>query len=222
MCGRYTLVNPMAFVDAFGPALVRAPLQGPRYNVAPTQEVPVLFVQEAQRVLEVMRWGLIPPWAKDPAIGSRMINARAETAAQKPSFRSAFRSRRCLLAADGFYEWKKVGSVKQPMYIRVDEGKPFALAGLYEIWSPDQTDRIVSCTILTSEANTLLKSIHPRMPVILPHEHHEAWLDSSLSDPAKLQPMLRPFDAARMDAYPVSKYVNSPGNDSPECVAPLQ
>ena len=190
MCGRYTLTSPARFFETFRPDAVEADFAAPRFNVAPTQKVPVIVVGEQQRCLRAMRWGLIPPWADDPSIGNRMINARAETAASKPSFRSAFRKRRCLVLADGFYEWQKTEGGKHPMFIRVDGGEPFAFAGLFEIWDKGKQGPIQSCTILTTEANAVLKPIHDRMPVILSPEQHAAWLDPQQDDRDELQAML--------------------------------
>ncbi len=217
MCGRYTLSTPVGVLaEEFG-LFGSLPEVPPSYNVAPTQEVAAIMEGGGERRLEMLRWGLIPSWAKDPAIGARMINARSETVAEKPSFRGAFKKRRCLIPADGFYEWQKTNGGKQPYYIRMENGRPFALAGLWEIWDRDG-EEIRSCTILTTEANRLVGEIHHRMPVILPPEDYELWLDPSIQEADPLLPLLNPYPADPMEAYPVSRFVNSPKNDGPGCV----
>jgi len=220
MCGRYTLTTPTQLLrERF--ALVSAPnVLPPRFNIAPGQDVAVVRHGRARR-LEMFRWGLVPSWAKDPAIGNRMINARAETLAEKPSFREAFRRRRCLVLADGFYEWKKEGKQKTPMYVRLRSREPFAFAGLWESWHPSGTEEIRSCTIVTTTPNQLLVPIHDRMPVILALDEYDAWLEAEPRAAEELRDLLRPFPADRMEAYPVSRLVNSPANDRPECVAPV-
>lgn len=222
MCGRYTLTAPGdAIVEAF--ELDSVPEVSPRYNIAPTQEVAILRKDRAsgRRQLEKVRWGLVPSWAQDPTIGNRMINARSETAAEKPAFRSAFKRQRCLVVADGFYEWRKnPDGSKQPFFIHLRDGRPFGIAGLWEHWEKG-AEPFDSCALLTTGPNELMATIHDRMPVILPPEKYDAWLDSGTSDRAELESMLTPFDAARMEAYPVSRYVNSPANDSPRCLEPV-
>ena len=198
-----------------------------RFNIAPTQ--PIAAVRQLgpgePRQLDALRWGLIPSWAKDPAIGNRMINARAETLAEKPAYRAAYRQRRCLVLADGFYEWQKTASGKQPYYIRLADDRPFAFAGLWERWQ-DKTLKdapvLESCTIITTDANQLVQPIHDRMPVILAPEDYEQWLDPSLDAAEQLAPLLRSYPAEKMTAYPVSSLVNRPTNDSPECIQPQQ
>ncbi|HEX9029364.1 MAG TPA: SOS response-associated peptidase, partial [Anaerolineales bacterium] len=172
--------------------------------------------------LDYFVWGLIPSWAKDPSIGSRLINARADTLAEKPSFRSAYRRRRCLIPATGFYEWKaNPGSkTKTPMYITLASGKPFAFAGLWENWHSPDGSQVLSCTIITTEPNELMAGIHNRMPVILPEEAYAVWLDANDRGPDELNPLLKPFPAEQMAAYPVSRQVNSPQVDSPELILP--
>lgn len=195
---------------------------GPRYNIAPGQ--PVAAVRESGergRELVLLHWGLVPHWTKDPNSGNKMINARAETLAQKPSFRAAFVRRRCLLPADGFYEWKALNGRKQPYSIRSKDRRPFALAGLWEHWE-NQTTVIESCTIITTTANELLRPLHERMPVILAEEDYDRWLDCSNQDPQTLQHLLRPYDPNQLIAYPVSTRVNSPKNDDSECIAPIE
>ena len=220
MCGRYTLTSPIeVLAEEFG---VTGPLPEvqPSYNVAPGREVAaVLTGSDGGRRLEVLKWGLVPSWAKDPGIGYRMINARSETAAEKPSFRKAIKERRCLILADGFYEWRKVGNAKQPFHFKMEDARPFAFAGLWERWERDGQE-IRSCTILTTEANDLVREVHERMPVILPPENYEAWLDPDTRDPSPLLPLLAPYPSGAMTAYPVSRAVNSPSNDGPMCVEP--
>jgi putative SOS response-associated peptidase YedK len=219
MCGRYTLRTPVdTLVEEFG-------LTGPlpevpvRYNVAPTQEVAAVLAEDDERHLEMLRWGLIPSWADDPAIGNKMINARSETAAEKPSFRGAFKKRRCLIVADGFYEWQKMGNGKQPYYIRMKDGSPFAFAGLWEVWDK-YGEEIRSCTILTTAANELVGEIHQRMPVILPPENYDVWLDADMREAEPLRDLLRPYRDDVMEAYPVSRKMNKPSNDEPGCIEP--
>jgi putative SOS response-associated peptidase YedK len=221
MCGRYTLKTPGKLVaDLFG--LAEEPSLFPRYNIAPTQPVPVIRVLRAnpdtkQRELVPLRWGLVPSWADDPAIGNRLINARSETVSSKPSFRGAFRHRRCLVPADGFYEWKKEGSKKQPVYIRKKDGQPFAFAGLWEEWEREG-EVIESCTIITTAANDLMAEFHDRMPVILEPKDYGLWLDPGVQDPKLLEPLLRPFPSGEMEVYPVSRLVNDPRHEDPKCI----
>lgn len=221
MCGRYTITDSRRVAEAFELDAIEADLSRPRYNIAPTQNVPAVLVRDGARVLVDLHWGLVPSWAKDRTIGARLINARAETLASKPSFRSAFAQRRCLIVADGFYEWARRGAAKQPMYIRVDGGAPFAFAGLYERWRLETPEALASCTIITTEPNMLLKPIHDRMPVILPREAYAAWLDPAQTDPAALAVLLKPFDADWMTAQPVSHHVNSPRHDDKQCIAAI-
>ncbi len=219
MCGRYTLKTPverLAEEFGFDDSSVELP---PNYNVAPTQEVAVVLAENGHRRLELLRWGLIPSWADDPGIGSRMINARSETAPEKPSFRRAFRERRCLIPADGFYEWKRVNGGKQPFYIHMKEERPFAFAGLWESWKEDGGPEVRSCAILTTRPNALAREIHDRMPVILPAGSYAAWLDPE-AEKEELVALLAPYPEDEMEAYPVSRFVNSPQNNDPRCVEP--
>lgn len=222
MCGRYTLTTPGELIaDVFD--LAEAPHVEPRYNVAPTQEVAAIRRDEpgGERRFARLRWGLVPHWADDPAIGNRMINARAESAAEKPAFRTSFKTKRCLVLADGFYEWKKVeGGKKQPWYFRLETGDPFAFAGLWARWTRGGGEPVESCTVLTTDANPLVRRIHPRMPVILDPEHHDLWLDPAVEDRERLEAVLDAFDPARMIAFPVSTRVNSPANDDPSVIDP--
>jgi putative SOS response-associated peptidase YedK len=222
MCGRFSLgVNLDDLIDAF-PDFTFPPETEPRYNIAPTQNVMVVPNNTAGHV-SFFRWGLIPSWAKDMDIGSRLINARGETLAEKPSFRAAYLRRRCLILADGFYEWQTIpgSKAKQPMYIQLATKKPFAFAGLWELWRPDDTP-ILSCTIITTEPNALLAPIHNRMPVILPPDTYALWLDPAEQKPIALNHLLTPYPADLMTAYPVSRLVNSPANDTPACIVPYQ
>ena len=191
----------------------------PRYNVAPTQEVLTVTSDGAENGGQFMKWGLIPFWAKDPSIGSRMINARAETVAEKPSFRQAFQKRRCLVLADGFYEWRKEGRLKVPMRIVLKSGEPFGFAGLWETWRSPEGELVRSCTIVTTVPNAVMEPIHNRMPVILAKETETLWLDPANSDTAELRELLVPYPAGEMEAYEVSRLVNSPGQDLPDCIA---
>jgi len=223
MCGRFTLtVDPGELQEAF-PGLKVESTPQPRYNIAPTQPVAVI-ANTGEYKLDYFNWGLIPSWAKDPEIGSRLINARSETLGEKPSFRNAFRRRRCLILADGFYEWKTVPDLKSkmPMYIHLKSGRIFAFAGLWEIWSSPDGSEIRSCTIITTQPNELMQSIHNRMQVILPTEALKDWLDPADRTPASLSKWLSPFPPGEMEAFPVSRLVNSPQNDVPECIQPVK
>lgn len=224
MCGRFTLRAPASVVAAqFG--LFEMPPFAPRFNIAPTQPVAVVRCAAgelaSQRELTWLRWGLIPSWAKDPAIGNRMINARAETVSEKPAYRTAFRRRRCLVVADGFYEWQRSGGRKQPFFIRMRDDRPFAFAGLWESWQGRKEGPVESCTLLTTAPNELLEPIHNRMPVILGSGDYQQWLDSAVQEPEPLELLLRPFPAGGMVADPVNTYVNSPSRDDPRCIDPL-
>lgn len=221
MCGRYTLTvdaSVLATLFDIGPLMEIEP----RYNIAPSQLVPIVRANaQGEREWAVVRWGLIPSWAKDAKIGNRLINARAETAAKKPSFRSAYKHRRCLLPADGFYEWVKIGTGKQPNYIRFADGRPFSFAGLWESWTPPEGEIVESCTILTTRPNSLISGLHDRMPVILQPDRFEDWISESPLSPEGAEAMLLPFPADEMEAVPVSRLVNSTKNDDPRCVEPV-
>jgi putative SOS response-associated peptidase YedK len=228
MCGRFTLTAPPdvlsellgldpGWVSTIGVASWR-----PRYNIAPGQNVVAARVRdgEGSREPALLRWGLVPSWAKDPKIGNRLINARSETAAEKPSFRTAFSRRRCLVPADGFYEWQRSGKTKQPFCIRLVDDRPFAFAGLWEHWQDPAGIELESCTLLTTTANDLLAPIHDRMPVILRPADYQRWLDPVLQKVDPLLPLMAPFPASEMRAYPVSDSVNSSTHDDPRCMEP--
>ena len=221
MCGRYTLRTPLKRVaELFDAHPTGDWHQPPRFNVAPSQVVAVVRMnaESGQRELVGLNWGLVPHWAKDATIGNRMINARAETVASKPSFREAFRRHRCLVIADGFYEWQKdAGGSKQPFYIRLKEDRPFAFAGLWARADKLETP-IETCTIVTTNANDVIRPIHPRMPVILDNDACQTWLSADKDEADRLQELLRPYPAGPMIASPVSTIVNSPRNDGPECI----
>ncbi|MFN4219045.1 MAG: SOS response-associated peptidase [Candidatus Bipolaricaulia bacterium] len=221
MCGRFTLTLSTAQIEArFG---VPLPAQyKPRYNIAPTQEILALIADDQGRRIEPLRWGLIPHWAKDPQIAQKLINARAETLFEKPSFRDAVRRRRCLILADGFYEWRQTPSGKKtPVYVRLKSREPFGFAGLWESWNSPDGQTLKTCTIITTEPNELIKPIHNRMPVIVSREYEELWLDPSPKARAELERVLRPYHAEELELYDVSATVNSPSNDGPECIAPV-
>ena len=222
MCGRFTLtVDPADLQSAFPE--YSFPIQGkPRFNIAPTQPVLVL-PNDGKLAADYYIWGLIPVWAQDPTIGSRLINARAETLAEKSSFRGAYKYKRCLVLADGFYEWKsQLGTkLKIPHYIRLKSGQPFAFAGLWDEWLSPDGSQIKSCTIITTEPNELMSTLHNRMPVILPGSAHAQWLETAPQKPEALQNLLTQYPADEMTAHPVSTLVNSPGNDRAELVVPL-
>jgi putative SOS response-associated peptidase YedK len=229
MCGRFTLRTPATLLIEHFDLDVRYEAQlalfDPRYNIAPTQDVVVVRADPAngQRMATMMRWGLLPSWSKVIASGPPMINARSETLAEKPAFRSALRSRRCLIPADGFYEWQLTPGggkgKKQPYYIRRPDGDPFAFAGLWETWkNPDSQLVIESCTIVTTAANPALASLHDRMPVIVAPNDYELWLDAQVGEPAKLQHLLAPCGDDELVAEPVSTHVNRVANDDPRCI----
>ena len=220
MCGRFVQkLSGEEIARLFaGELFVSEP--GERYNVAPTQSVLVVVEHDQHRVVTSHRWGLIPSWAKDPKIGVQMINARAETLAEKPAFRTAFRRQRCIVPADAFYEWQRHGTSKTPYAIVRRDGQPLAFAGLWSAWhKPESDERILSCTIVTTEANERLASLHERMPVILPEDAWSEWLDPGFQEVGPLQSLLRPYPSELLDAYPVSPRVNSVRNDGPELLA---
>ncbi len=224
MCGRYRLSRRKQIVEEYFGAASGEDDWNPRYNIAPSQPV-VTIRQDASepvRKLSMMRWGLVPAWAKDPGIGYKTINARAETVASTASFREPFRSQRCLIPADGFYEWQRNGKTKQPYCFEVSDGELFAFAGLWDRWMNPQGATIESCTILTTTPNSLLADIHDRMPVILNPHHYDLWLDPAFRNPVSVSEMLKPFDSTVMRRYPVSTRVNQVLNDDADCAQPIE
>ena len=222
MCGRFTLsANPEGIAEAFG--IKQIPDLKPTYNVAPTQNVLAVLNEEKthQRKFEKLRWGLIPFWAKDLTIGAKLINARSETVAEKPAFRYAFKQRRCLIVADGFYEWQKKKDQKQPFYFELQNKHPFAFAGLWDRWESPEGEKINTCTILTTTANKLLQPIHHRMPLILKQPDYDLWLDPQIQAPDLLQHLLSSYPSEEMSAYQVSSFVNNPKHNSYQCVEPI-
>jgi putative SOS response-associated peptidase YedK len=220
MCGRFTIKAKTEQLHEAVRGLTVTEWRGPRYNVAPTQPVPAVRNLGA-RAVEWLRWGLVPAWAKDPAIGNKLINARAETLAEKPSFRSALRARRCVILADGFYEWAVAGTRKQPYFFQRPGGRPFALAGIWESWQPPEGSPLLTCTIITTTANATVAPIHERMPVILSPDAVERWLVPATTETAPLLDLLRPWPATDLETYPVSTLVNRPAVDDPRCVEPV-
>ncbi|AET68374.1 hypothetical protein Desor_2842 [Desulfosporosinus orientis DSM 765] len=221
MCGRYSLTNSKSkeIMERFGPVQIEFEFE-PRYNITPSQQVPVVINQNGNKRLLMFHWGLIPHWARDESVAHKLINARAETLTEKPSFRESFEQRRCLVLADGFYEWKKEGRVKIPYRIIMRDGKPFAFAGLWDTWLSPAGQRLNSCVIITTGSNTLMETIHSRMPVILPKNMESIWLDSAYPI-HKVKALLKPFPSEEMSAYEVSSLVNSPRKDEPACIYPV-
>ena len=224
MCGRFAQASgPEALAALFDLSADSVPPYKPRYNLAPTQPALVLrrHPKSNEKELTFLVWGLIPSWADDPSIGSRLINARAETLAQKPAFRTAFRRRRCLVPADGFYEWKRAGKRKQPYFIARKDGKPMALAGLWEHWQSADGSVIETFTLITTEPNELVSKFHNRMPAILPKEVFDLWLHPHTDKKTLQALLLTPYPATWLTAWPVSPLVNHPANDDPSLIAPL-
>jgi putative SOS response-associated peptidase YedK len=222
MCGRFTLtVDPSQLQEAF--ANYTFPAQfAPRFNIAPTQ--PVLAIpNDAKNKADFFLWGLIPSWSKDPTIANKLINARGETIAEKPSFRGSFKYKRCLIPTDGFYEWKanRGEKTKTPYFIHMKDRSAFAFAGLWDEWHSPDGNTLRTCTIITTEPNELMSALHNRMPVILDAKDYDAWLDPAPHTSGNLLHLLQPFPAGKMSAHPVSTFVNKPGNDRPECVVPV-
>ncbi len=218
MCGRFTLVSPfVAVTERFHTSA--PPDLRPRYNIAPGQEV-LCVLREGEKRVESLRWGLVPFWAKDPSIGNCLINARAETLAEKPSFRYAFAMRRCLVVADGFFEWRKEGKRRIPVYIFLKSRDPFGIAGLYETWKAPDGKEIHTCTIITTSSNDLVRPLHDRMPVILPRDVEDCWLDPGERSREKLFSLLKPYPAGDMAAYDVTAFVNNAAHDAPDCIRP--
>jgi putative SOS response-associated peptidase YedK len=219
MCGRFSLtvgIEQLQSLFGFGYSENIAP----RFNIAPSQQVLTVMEEDGARIGKMMKWGLVPSWANDPKIGWKMINARAETVDEKASFRRALKRRRCLILADGFYEWKKEGEKKIPYRFTLQNEQPFAFAGLWETWDK-HGETLYTCTIITTKANELVGMIHDRMPVILPQEWHDAWLDPKLEDTDYIKSLLQPYPAEEMKMYEVSTIVNSPKNDVADCIKPV-
>lgn len=223
MCGRFEIHSAreiIAQVFQLGPAAFDVI---PNYNVAPGQDVAMVVHDGTQNRLRSCRWGFVPSWSKELKTGYKMINARAETVAEKPSFKKAFVNQRCLIVADGFYEWRASGQGKgkEPVYVRLRSREPFGFAGLYSVWHSPEGEDICTCTIIVTAANDLLRPVHDRMPVIMPKTDHAAWLDPGQQDPARLQQLLTPRSDAELELYDVSPKVNSARNNSPDLIRPL-
>jgi putative SOS response-associated peptidase YedK len=217
MCGRFVRHSPPStYAELFGVDPIPG---GPSFNVAPTQNVAAIRVTDGQRMPLLLRWGLIPVWAKDKK--TSFVNARADTVFQKPAFRSAIKKRRCLVLADGYYEWKKVGKAKQPYYFHMRDGRPFAFAGIWECWKGED-EPLETCALLTTEPNELARTVHDRMPVILPIGSCDAWLDSRNEDAAALQGLLGPYPAADMACHAVTPLMGNVRHNGPDCIEPIQ
>lgn len=224
MCGRYRLSRRKQLIEEYFDSTSSDDDWTPRYNIAPTQSVPVIRQKpmHPEREMSMMRWGLIPSWAKDASGGARMINARSETAATKPAFSDPLRLRRCLIPADGFYEWQRNGKSRQPFCFEVNDGSLFAFAGIWDQWRESNGKTIETCSILTTTANILTASIHDRMPVILSPESYDLWLDPGMKNVEAVSELLKPLDAKLMRLHPVSPRVNSVLNDDAECSTPAE
>jgi putative SOS response-associated peptidase YedK len=221
MCGRFVRYTPIfQAVKRFKAQEVYPFEPEPSYNIAPTQEVVIVNTEGVRQMLPC-RWGFIPSWSKDVSIGSTMINARSETVAEKLTFRTALKKQRCLVIADGFYEWKKEGKRKLPVYIRLKSDETFGLAGLYNIWTSPAGDEVRTCTIITTRANELIQLFHDRMPVIIPEDKEDLWLDQGMEDKEMLQSVLQPYPADLIEAYAVSPKMNTPSHNEPENIEPI-
>jgi putative SOS response-associated peptidase YedK len=217
MCGRYRLTHVERLAEKFEAVYGGDDEElGPRYNIAPTQPVPVVRATDSRREITSMRWGLISSWMKDAS--STQINARSETVLEKPAFRENFERRRCLIPADGFYEWRRSGKLKQPFHFGMKDDSLFAFAGIWDRWKPLKGPILESCAILTTSPNELLRDVHDRMPVILRPEHYSLWLDTPTSASGRLADILLPYDAGAMKRFPVGEWVNDPANETPDCV----
>jgi putative SOS response-associated peptidase YedK len=224
MCGRYRLSRRKQIVEEYFDAASGEEDWTPRFNIAPTQSVPVIRqnLKEPVRELSSMRWGLIPTWAKDSSVAASLINARSETAATKPAFRDALKSRRCLIPADGFYEWSGAGKAKQPYCFEVNDGELFAFAGIWDRWKDPSGQWVKSCSILTTTPNAVTSAVHDRMPVILDPEGYDLWLDPGMTDVSAASELLKPYDARLMRCYPLSSRINSVAHDDEGCSAPVE
>jgi putative SOS response-associated peptidase YedK len=224
MCGRYRLSRRKQILEDHFDSVSGMEDWNPRYNIAPTQPVPVIRQNPKKpvRELSLLRWGLVPKWAKDPSVAARMINARSETASTKPAFSDALKFRRCLVPADGFYEWQKSGKVKQPYCFEINDGELFAFAGIWDRWNDASGKPLETCSILTTTPNAIASSVHDRMPVILNPDSYDLWLDPGMKDVATVSELLRPCDGRLMRCFPVSSRVNSVINDDEECSRPTE
>ena len=217
MCGRFAQrTDAKRLAKEF--KVTEVPEIEPRYNIAPTQNILGIRQAKDEREAVFLKWGLIPSWAKDASIGAKLINARSETVTEKPSFRDAFKKRRCIIPADGFYEWQRTGGRKQPFFFHICDDRPFGFAGLWDRWKSEDGEILETCTILTTEANEVLRPVHDRMPVILHTEDYELWLDEDLRKGSLREELLRPFPASKMEGYPVSASINSPRNQGVELI----
>jgi putative SOS response-associated peptidase YedK len=224
MCGRYRLSRRKQIIEEHFDSVSGEEDWIPRYNVAPTQSIPVIRQnpKEPVRELSLMRWGLIPSWAKDSSGAARMINARSETASTKPAFRDALKSRRCLIPADGFYEWKRDGKTKQPYCFEVGEDELFAFAGLWDRWKESSGNWVKTCSILTTTPNAVTAPVHDRMPVILDRDGYDLWLDPGMQNLAAASDLLKPYDARLMRCFPIGTRINHVANDDEECSRPVE
>ena len=224
MCGRYRLSRRKQIIEQYFDTAEWQDDWSPRYNIAPTQPVPVVrqHPKEPVRQLSLMKWGLIPHWAKDPSIATSTINAKSETAARKPAFRDPLKLRRCLIPADGFYEWKRMATSKQPYCFEVNDGELFAFAGIWDGWKNAEGQWIKTCSILTTTPNAVTSAIHDRMPVILHPDSYDLWLDPGMQNVRALSELLKPYDARLMRSYPVSSRVNHVTNDDADCSRPVE
>lgn len=220
MCGRVTLtLSGQEIAEIY--KVIEEIEWTPKYNIAPTQQIPVI-INDGKNHLKLFQWGLIPFWAKDRSIGNKMINARSETVDTKPSFRHSFQNKRCLILADGFYEWRREGRSKTPYRITIPGRKVFGFAGIWDSWRGPEGQTIDTCSIITTAANELMSTLHDRMPVILEQNKEQTWLNPSITDPLQLKPLLTPYPSGMMNAYQVSSLVNSPKNDSEECIQQIK
>lgn len=224
MCGRYRLSRRKQIIEEHLDTADWQDDWSPRYNIAPTQPVPVVrqHPKEPIRQISLMKWGLIPHWAKDASGAAGTINARSETAADKPAFRDPLKFRRCLIPADGFYEWKRTGSAKQPFCFEVNDGELFAFAGLWDGWKNAEGQWIKTCSVLTTVPNAVTATVHDRMPVILDRESYDLWLDPGMQNVAAISELLKPYDARLMRSYPISTRINHAANDDEDCSRPVE
>ena len=227
MCGRFDCHSEfIKIVKSFGVSKASAaavePAYTPSYNIAPSRNILIITADEqGERHLEESKWGFVPEWAKDAASSYKTINARAETVADKPSYSDAFKNKRCLVIANGFFEWKQLGHAKFPVYIRLKSEEPLAFAGLHSRWKSPQGEEISTCAIITTEANELLRAVHDRMPVILPPESYDLWLNPKIKDRDQLLPLLKPYPSDEMEYFEVTMYVNKPGHDTADVIVPV-